>query len=83
MIAMDDAREAVMDKSSEVELPRLTLPFSVAVPAHVRAEMDRSFVPSVTPLRISLKFCMTWEASAVVPLVNVYVYEGLAMVISS
>jgi hypothetical protein len=69
-----------MVKSSAEELPRLTCPLSVAVPAQVSAEMDKSFVPSVTPFRMSLKSCMTCEASAVVELARVYVYEGEAMV---
>jgi hypothetical protein len=58
LIANDEARLAVIVKSSALALPKLTLPFNVAVPAHVNADIERSFVPSVTPLSMSLKFCV-------------------------
>src|SRR3990167_8843549 len=79
-IGIDDAREPVNVKSSAVAFPRVTAPLNVAVPATVRAETDISFVPSVTPFRMSLKFCITLSASAVVALARVYVYEGFGMI---
>src|SRR5688500_9239789 len=76
------ARLAVTRRSSADELPRFTWPLNVAVPAHVSAEIERSFVPSEIPFSKSEKFCCTWLASAVVPFVIVYVRLGAAMLLS-
>ena len=50
------ASDPVMVISSAVAFPRVTAPLSVTAPAQVRADIDRSFVPSETPFKISVKF---------------------------
>jgi hypothetical protein len=63
-------------KSSPLALPTVTFPLKVAVPAQVRALIEKSFVPSDMPLIKSVKLVLTCVASAVVEFENVWVTEG-------
>lgn len=78
LIGMLPARDPSTVISSGVPFPSVTAPFNVAEPAHVKASIENDLVPSVIELMMSVKFWVTCVASAVVPLVNVYVTEGLA-----
>lgn len=74
-----EAMDPEIETSSDVPLPRVTAPFKVAAPSTSSASMARDFVLSVSALMRSLKFWLTWVASAEVPLLNVYVTDGRAI----
>ena len=74
-----EAKLAVTVKSSAVELPIPTLPLAVSVPPTVKALTEKSLVPSLVPLIMSVKFWLCWSASIVVPFVNKYVTEMFAI----
>jgi hypothetical protein len=75
---MLEARLPVTVMSSPVAFPSVTAPLSVAVPPTVSALMEKSFVPSDVPLMMSVKLVLTWDASAVILLLNVFVTDMFA-----
>jgi hypothetical protein len=68
---MDAAIDPFIVTSSVDAFPSVTAPFSVAEPEQVSASIESDFVPSESPLMMSVKFVLTCDAFAVVPLLNV------------
>lgn len=72
---IEEIKDAFHVRVLEDDKPKTKLPLAVRVPPAVKLLMEKSFVVSEVPLIMSVKSWFTCVASAVLPLVNMYVTE--------